>query len=58
MVLIIIIMTSTSDLHPSTAIANQLPGQLVSSQITTMAVKLLLIHHSIDSVQDIDCVNR
>ena len=57
MVLIIIIMTSTSDLQPSTAIANQLPGQLVYTQITAMGVKLLLIHHSIDSVRDIDCVN-
>ena len=28
-------MTSTSDLQPSTAIANQLPGQLVSTQIRT-----------------------
>ena len=29
------IITSTSDLQPSTAIANQLPGQLVSIQIRT-----------------------
>ena len=29
--IIIIIITSTSDLQPSTAIANQLPGQLVST---------------------------
>ena len=27
LVLVIIIITSTSDLQPSTAIANQLPGQ-------------------------------
>ena len=32
---IIIIITSTSDLQPSTAIANRLPGQLVSIQIIT-----------------------
>ena len=52
---LIIIITSTSDLQPSTAIAVQLPGQLVSSQIRTMGVKKILIHYSIDSVQDIDC---
>ena len=28
-------VTSSSDLQPSTAIANQLPGQLVYTQITT-----------------------
>ena len=33
--LLIIIITSASDLQPSTAIANQLPGQLVYTQITT-----------------------
>ena len=27
------VITSTSDLQPSTAIANQLPGQLVSTEI-------------------------
>ena len=32
---IIIIITSSGDLQPSTAIANQLPGQLVYTQITT-----------------------
>ena len=31
--LIIIIINSTSDLQPSTAIANQLPGQLIPTQI-------------------------
>ena len=34
-IIIIIIITSTSDLQPSTATANQLPGQLVYTQITT-----------------------
>ena len=29
------VITSSSDLQPSTAIANQLPGQLVYTQITT-----------------------
>ena len=29
------VITSTSDLQPSTAIANQLPGRLVSTQIRT-----------------------
>ena len=33
--IIIIIITSSGDLQPSTAIANQLPGQLVSTQIRT-----------------------
>ena len=33
---IIIIITSTSDLQPSTPTANQLPGQLVSTEIRTM----------------------
>ena len=32
---ITIIITSSGDLQPSTAIANQLPGQLVYTQITT-----------------------
>ena len=34
-IFIIIIITSSGDLQPSTAIANQLPGQLVYTQITT-----------------------
>ena len=33
---IIIIITSTSDLQLSTPTANQLPGQLVSTEIKTM----------------------
>ena len=32
-IIIIIIITSSGDLQPSTAIANQLPGHLVSTQI-------------------------
>ena len=32
---IIIIITSSGDLQPSTAIANQLPSQIVSTQIRT-----------------------
>ena len=39
--LYIIIITSTSDLQPSTAIANQLPGQLVSRQIRTRGPNFL-----------------
>ena len=35
-IIIIIIITSTNDLQPSTPIANQLPGQLVSTEIRTM----------------------
>ena len=35
-----LLTTSTSDLQPSTVIANQLPGQLVSTQIRTIGVKL------------------
>ena len=31
-----VIITSTSDLQPSTPLANQLPGQLVSTEIRTM----------------------
>ena len=34
--IIIIIITSTSDLQPSTPTANQLPSQLVSTEIRTM----------------------
>ena len=30
------VITSTSDLQPSTPTANQLPGQLVSTEIRTM----------------------
>ena len=36
----IIIITSTSDLQSSTAIVNQLPGQLVSTDIRTTGIKL------------------
>ena len=48
--IIIIITTSTSDLQPSTAIANQLPNQSASTQTRTIGVKLLQIQHCIDSV--------
>ena len=34
-ILILLLLTSSGDLQPSTAIANQLPGQLVYTQITT-----------------------
>ena len=37
-----IIITSTSDLQPSAAIGNRLPGQLVSTQIRTRGHKLEL----------------
>ena len=37
-IIIIIIITSTCDLQSSTAIANQLPGQLVSTQIRTIGM--------------------
>ena len=37
--IIIIIITSTSDLQPSTPIANQLPGQLISTEIKTIRIK-------------------
>ena len=31
-------VTSSGDLQPSTAIANQLPSQIVSTQITTTGI--------------------
>ena len=34
--IIVIIITSISDLQPNTPTANQLPGQLVSTEIRTM----------------------
>ena len=37
-IIIIIIITSKSDLQPSTPTANQLPGQLVSTEIRTTYV--------------------
>ena len=37
----IVYYTSTSDQQPSTAIANQLPGQLVSTEIRTIRAKFL-----------------
>ena len=37
------IFTSTNDLQPSTAIANQLPDQLVPTQIRTIGYSFKLI---------------
>ena len=34
-IMFVIVYNSSSDLQPSTALANQLPGQLVSTQIRT-----------------------
>ena len=48
------LLAHSSDLQTSTAILNQLPGQLVSIQIRIYRVK---IHYSIDSSQHIDCIN-
>ena len=49
----IIIATSTNDLQPSTAIANQLPGQYLHKlEIAGQ------IHHSIDNDQHKHCMNR
>ena len=45
-----------TDTQASTAIANQLPGQLVSTETRAIAIKLL-IHHCIDSAQHKDCKN-
>ena len=38
--IIIIIITSTSDLQPSTAVVNQLPSHLVSTQIRTIGINM------------------
>ena len=48
---VIFIITSTSDLQPSTAIANQLLGQLVSTQIRTTGPNCFKFHHSVDKAQ-------
>ena len=45
----IIILSSTSDIQPSTAIANQLPGQLTSTKITTIGIKFIIA--SVDSAK-------
>ena len=49
------IITSTSDLQPSTAIANQLPGQLVSTEISYIArhniIGIILIIALVESTQ-------
>ena len=42
-------ITSTSDLQPSTVIANQLPGQLASTEIRTIGIKFIIA--SVDSAQ-------
>ena len=39
-------------------VVTKLPGQLASTQIRTIGVKLFLIHYSTDSVQDIDSISR
>ena len=36
LLLLLLLLSSTSDLQPSTPPANQLPGQLVSTEIRTM----------------------
>ena len=36
LLLLLLLLSSSGDLQPSTAIANQLPGQLVSTQIRTI----------------------
>ena len=41
-IIIIVVATSASDLQPSTAIANQLFGQLVSTQVRTIGLKIFL----------------
>ena len=51
-----LLITSTSDLQPSTVIANQLPGQLVSTEIKTIGCMLKLFHHCIDSAQHKNCI--
>ena len=51
-VLIIIInITSIRDLQPSTATTNQLPGQLISTQIRIRGPNCFKFHHSIDNTQ-------
>ena len=52
----IVVATSASDLQPSTTIANQLFGPLVSTQVRTIGLKLFLIYPSINNVQDTDCI--
>ena len=53
----LIINITTSDLQPSTAIANQLPDKLVFIQIELYKANLFQIHHSIDNVQQKDYMN-
>ena len=56
--LLIIITTSTSDIQPSTAIANQLPGHLVSTQIRNRGPNCFKFPHSIDNAHHKHCINR
>ena len=49
------IITSTSDLQPSTVISNQLPDQSASTQTGTMGGKIVLNSALHDSVQCRDC---
>ena len=52
-------VTRTSDLQPSTAIAKQLPGHLVSTQIRTIGLNCFkFIIERIDSAQHKDCINN
>ena len=53
----LIIIITTSDLQPSTAIVNQLPDKVVFIQIELYRAKLFQIHHSIDNVQQKDYMN-
>ena len=57
LIIIIIIITSSGDLQPSTAIANQLPGQLVSTQIRTTRPNCFKLY-SIDNDHHKHCMNR
>ena len=56
LVTIIIIITSTSDLQPSTPIVNQLPGQLVYTEIRTIHKKKFLNFHI--ALNDSDCLRH
>ena len=52
-----LIIITTSDLQPSTAIGNQLPDKLVFIQIELYKANLFQIHHNIDNVQQKDYMN-
>ena len=53
----LIIIITTSNLQPSTAIGNQLPDKLVFIQKELYKANLFQIHHSIDNVQQKDYMN-